>query len=90
MRCLCECGETLSNSQNPDIEYYVYSDKEWLDIAEDETITNSLLIPFPNHTAWLCPNCKRLHIWKNDSMERIALYELVVKKDAATDEKSQG
>ena len=76
-RFWCECGEVLSNSQNPDIQYRVYSDKEWLDIVEDETITNPLLIPFPEHTAWLCPNCERVHIWKTGSMERVALYERV-------------
>ncbi|MEA4833271.1 hypothetical protein SDC9_129581 [bioreactor metagenome] len=47
MRFWCECGEVLSNSQNPDIDFMIYSDKEWLSIVEDEGITNPLLIPYP-------------------------------------------
>jgi len=77
MRALCYCGEHLSNSQNPDIEYLIYSDAEWLDIVEDETITSPLLLPFPKHTAWLCPRCKKIHIWSNSPMKRVALYEKI-------------
>jgi hypothetical protein len=74
MRSECECGEVLSNSQNPDIAFRIYSDKEWVDIVENEKITNPLLIPYPEHTAWLCPKCRRIHIWKTGSTERVALY----------------
>ena len=78
MRFWCECNEVLSNSQNPDIQYRIYSDKEWIDIIEaEEKYTSPLLIPYPEKTAWLCPKCKRLHIWKTGEMERVALYELV-------------
>jgi hypothetical protein len=67
----------LSNSQNPDIDFRIYSDKEWLNIVEDKSITNPLLIPYPEHTAWICPKCKMLYIWKTGVMEKIAHYELV-------------
>ena len=77
----CECGERLSNSQNPDIDYRIYSDKEWINIVEDESITEPILIPYPKNRAWLCPKCKRIHIWKTDSTNRIALYELVKPKE---------
>ena len=77
-RFWCECEKVLSNSQNPDIQYRVYSDKEWITIIEnEEKYTSPLLIPFSEYEAWLCPNCKRIHIWKIGSMERVALYELV-------------
>ena len=76
----CECGERLSNSQTPDIDYLVFSDKEWINIIEDENITEPLQILanyYPEHTAWLCPKCKRIHIWKPGIMKRVALYERV-------------
>jgi len=76
MRFHCDCGEVLSNSQNPDIEYLIFSDKEWIDIIENEGVyTSPLLIPFPEHTAWLCPKCKRIHLWRAGSLERVAMYE---------------
>lgn len=77
----CECGERLSNSQNPNIDYRIYSDNEWINIVEDESITEPILIPHPDYTAWLCPKCKRVHIWKSGEMKRIALYERVVIKE---------
>ena len=73
----CECGERLSNSQFPEIDYRIYSDDEWLSIVEDESIIEPILIPYPEHTAWLCPKCKRIHIWKTGESKRFALYELV-------------
>jgi hypothetical protein len=81
MRFWCECGEVLSNSQNMDIDFRIYSDKEWLAIAGNESITSPLLIPYPEHTAWLCPKCKRIHIWKTEAFNRVALYELVEKAE---------
>ena len=81
MRFVCECGKWLSNSNEPNIEYRVYSDKEWYEkIVENEEITEPILIPYPEHHAWLCPDCQRIHIWKTDSPTRVALYELVKQK----------
>jgi len=78
MRSQCECGKILSNSTNPEIEYRIYSDDEWIEIVEEEEkYPSPLYIPFPKQTAWLCPECKRLHIWQSDSLDRLALYELV-------------
>jgi len=78
MRFWCECDEILTNSQNPEIEYLIYSDDEWIDIVEnEESYPSPLMIPYPQKTAWLCPKCKRIHIWQTGSMERVALYELV-------------
>jgi hypothetical protein len=74
---LCECGERLSNTMAPnDIELRVYTDKEWDDIINMGEI-DSIDIPFPQYDVWLCPKCKRIHVWKEGSMERVALYELV-------------
>ena len=78
MVSLCECGKGLSNSRNPEIQYRIYSDDEWIDIVEnEEKYPSPLMIPYPKQTAWLCPECSRVHIWKTGSFERLALYELV-------------
>jgi len=77
----CECGDTMSSSQNYDIEYRFFSDREWMTIIQSEAAyPTPMAIPFPENVAWLCPKCKRIHIFKDDSMKRIALYELAVKE----------
>jgi len=63
-RYVCKCGYVMSNSVNPDIEYRVYSDSEWLRIVNDKEITEPLKIPYPERTIWICPQCKRLYLWK--------------------------
>ena len=63
-RYVCKCGYVMSNSVNPDIEYRVYSDSEWLCIVNDKEITEPLKIPYPERTIWICPQCKRLYLWK--------------------------
>ena len=74
----CECGERLTTVMAPnDIELRVYTDKEW-DNVINLGVVDTIDIPLPKHDAWLCPKCKRIHIWKTGSMERFALYELVV------------
>ena len=74
----CECGNRLSNSQNPEIQYMIYSNDERIDIIENgEKYPNPLMIPYPDRTAWLCPECSRIHVWKHMPFRRVALYELV-------------
>lgn len=65
----CKCGNYLSNSINPEIEYRIYSDEEWIRIVEDESIVEPILIPYPKHTLWVCPKCERAYLWKYDSID---------------------
>lgn len=44
-RYVCRCGSILSDSVTPEISYRVYSDHEWLDIVNDETVTEGIMIP---------------------------------------------
>lgn len=63
-RYVCKCGYVMSNSVNPEIEYRVYSDSEWLRIVNDKEITEPLKMPCPERTIWICPQCERLYLWK--------------------------
>jgi len=62
-RFLCRCGNELSNSTAPEIEYRVYTYKEWEIILTDENITEPILVPLSDHTAWVCPQCERVFLW---------------------------
>lgn len=63
-RYVCKCGYVMSNSVNSEIEYRVYSDGEWLRIVNDKEITEPLKMPDPERTIWICPQCERLYLWK--------------------------
>lgn len=72
-RFSCTCGETLSNSLCPnDVVFYVFSDHEWDQIIEKETINNTLDLPDPKYDVWKCPKCERIHIF--DGVKQIITY----------------
>jgi hypothetical protein len=73
---ICKCGERLSDFESPnDIEFRVYSDREWDSILENDAI-ETWKIPFPKHSAWKCPKCERLYIFKEGNNEAIKVYRL--------------
>ncbi len=62
-RYKCDCGFILSNSEVPnEIEFHVYSDKEWSKVLENDSI-NTWEIPSPNRSVWKCPKCQRIYIF---------------------------
>lgn len=73
-KMICKCGYLLSTTQVPnDIELRVYTDKEWDDILDCETIIPWLL-PDPQHDVWMCPECKRVYVFEwNDVIMRYVL-----------------
>ena len=76
-RIKCLCGEILSNSTNPNIEYKLFSDNEWiefLDRAEKEPAIN---IDTDKYSLWKCPKCQRIYIFEeyNDNPQ---IYKLEV------------
>lgn len=75
-RYTCKCGEHLSNTLAPnDIEYRVYSDKEWDDII-NIGIMDSVNLPFPTIDVWRCPKCERVYVFKeNRVVKRYVLEE---------------
>lgn len=71
----CKCGEILSNSLDPNnIEFWVYSDREWDKIMEQDTY-NSWEIPHPKHEVWKCPACQRIYIFENNLVIRTYIIE---------------
>ena len=63
MRMNCTCGEYLSNSATPnDVELWVYTDREWDAILENDTI-ETWKIPLPTHDVWRCPKCERIYVF---------------------------
>lgn len=67
----CKCGQRLSNSTNPEIEYKVFSDKEWISLL-DRTDAGEKPINFDGYSIffWKCPSCNRIYFFK-DSLENL-------------------
>ena len=72
MRFLCRCGNPLSNSSTPnDIEYMVYSDREWSDFEEKGWIY-FLDVPDPKYDVWRCPDCDRIYLFgENNKLVKV-------------------
>jgi len=65
-RYTCKCGETMSNTLAPnDIQYRIYSDKEWDDIINIGEM-DSIDLPFPSVDVWRCPKCERLYVFNEE------------------------
>ncbi|MCB0740676.1 MAG: hypothetical protein R2796_07630 [Chitinophagaceae bacterium] len=76
----CECGNQLSNSTVPnDIQYYVYSDREWIKIIELDVV-ETINLPQPEHDVWKCNNCNRIYVF-NQKGEIIKVYILESDKE---------
>lgn len=75
-RMVCRCGETLSNTSVPnDIELTVYTDKEWDEICNCESI-EPWKIPLPTYDVWKCPKCGRIYVYKGDCETPIRVYKI--------------
>lgn len=73
---LCKCGETLSNSLAPnDVELKVYTDREWDEIINMESI-DPLMIPPPKYDVWRCPSCERIYVFRSGENEPIRRYAI--------------
>ncbi len=60
---MCKCGNRISNSTVPnDIQYYVYSDREWIKIIEMDVV-ETINLPHPKYDVWKCDNCQRIYIF---------------------------
>jgi hypothetical protein len=64
----CKCGNRLNNVEAPnDVEWRVYSDREWDAITSIEVI-DPINIPFPTIEVWRCPKCERIYIFKDNRL----------------------
>ena len=63
-RMTCKCGEDLSNSNNPEIEYKVFSDHDWNNLI-DRTEAGEKPLDFTGTemTFWKCNHCQRLYFF---------------------------
>lgn len=76
-RIKCKCGELLSNSNSPEIEYKLFNEEEWLlllDRSEKEPVIN---IDVDKHSIWKCPTCRRLYIFEEYN-DKPQVYKLEV------------
>ncbi|MCI8527144.1 MAG: hypothetical protein HFF17_14830 [Oscillospiraceae bacterium] len=75
-RMTCKCGKELSNHVAPnDIELIVYTDQEWEQICDCESI-RPWMIPSPKYGVWRCPICKRIYVYKDGNEFPIMVYKL--------------
>lgn len=76
-RLECECGFILSNSNNPEIQYQIFSDSEWLEVL-DRTDEGEKLINLSINKIimWKCSNCKRLHLFEKNNDIPVHTYKI--------------
>lgn len=80
MRIQCICGNYLSNSNNPEIQYKVHSDSEWITLLDEtENGKNVWEVGLPRIFIWKCPECERLIVNESQRDEPIAIYKLEVR-----------
>lgn len=76
-RMKCKCGESLSNSNNPEIEYEVFSNEEWINVLDRIDEGEELINISGNKLEfWKCPSCKRLYFFENGNNYPIGIYKL--------------
>ena len=76
-RILCKCGTHMWNGETPnDIQFWAYSDRMMDKIREKDTVDVIELSSMENFEIWLCPDCKRLHIFDPNSLSVKCTYKL--------------
>lgn len=74
---VCECGEILKNTIYPnDLEWNIY-DKKKLQMYEKMNFFKYIEEQDVLDYFWLCPKCKRCHVWLNENKkhEEFRIYE---------------
>lgn len=75
-RMTCTCGAMLSNHEAPnDIELWVYTDREWEEMFDCESI-QPWLIPLPKYSVWRCPVCKSIYVYERANGNPVMVYRL--------------
>lgn len=82
-RLLCKCGESLSNSNNPEIVYKVFSDNEWLELMDKEIKNNLNDIERPKLAFWKCTNCQRLYFFEAHNDTPLKVFTIETDNDKA-------
>jgi hypothetical protein len=81
---ICKCGNRLSDSNVPsEIQYHVYSDREWIKIIE-LGVVETISLPAPEHDVWKCNNCNRIYVF-NKKGDITKVYTLEIDNSSTTD-----
>lgn len=71
-RLKCLCGNLLSNSGNPEIEYVVFNQTEMSELADRSEKEKGAVLNYagPRISMWKCDKCKRLAFFEpqNDTV----------------------
>jgi len=74
-RIKCKCGEELSNSANPEIQFKVFSEEEWSGLMDKKINDPIIDIDHPKLEYWKCTNCSRLIMFEDGKDAPIAWYK---------------
>ena len=76
-RLQCKCGEELSNSNNPEVEYNVFSDSEWNTLI-DRTESGEKPLDFEGYkiSFWKCTSCSRLYFFEPQNDIPLHIYKV--------------
>ena len=76
-RIYCKCGECISNSTNPNIEFKIFSNEEWNNLI-DRTENGEKPLDFDGFTVyfWKCTKCSRLYFFENNKDDIKEIYKL--------------
>lgn len=81
-RMTCICGNHLSNSTHPEIQYWVNSFDEWNEAMEKSEAGVKLLdIGLPRISIWKCSKCERLYVFESHRDEPLRVYKIEIKNE---------
>jgi hypothetical protein len=70
-RMTCLCGEEMSDSNHPEIQYQVFSDTEWLGLMSSKINDPVNDIRWPRITYWKCRSCARLYVFEDERTKAV-------------------
>lgn len=74
---MCKCNVRMWNGETPnDIQHWVYSDRKMDKICENDTVDVIEFWDMSDYEVWLCPECKRLYVFKEDNKAVKYVYQL--------------
>ena len=75
-RLECRCGHVMWNGETPnDIEFSVFSDKTMDKILSADSISTLKLAEKADLNVWLCPECRRLYVFRSNESEPKYVYK---------------
>ena len=77
-RILCKCGNSLSNSTQPEITHLIISGDNWVQIL-DRIDAGEQLINFCDSLSidsWKCPECERLIVFRDGVDKPARIYKV--------------